>query len=181
MHSIDLMHMLLYLWNFLKIRYKYFERVEERLNMGASIKFWNFLLILILISLILPCCDVKTKSGKEWAIKILLNEVIKPDKLDLDFRGSELVCEVVNESVTTGWLKGLMNLRMHQQLHVGSGDIFLCGFKDGHEMEGWSPGIQLLDEWSYFDSSETKLGWMRTFGKIFSLQRIQWTTHYKLG
>jgi methyltransferase (TIGR00027 family) len=102
-------------------------------------------------------------------------------KLQSDFPGSELVCEVVNESVVHGWLKGLMDMRMHKQLHVGGGATFLSGIKNGQEMEGWSPGIKLLDEWSHFDSTEKKLGWMRFYGKIPSMRRVQWTTHYKLG
>ncbi|MHB8084766.1 MAG: class I SAM-dependent methyltransferase [Dehalococcoidia bacterium] len=102
-------------------------------------------------------------------------------KLQSESRGCELVCEIVNESVTRGWLKGLMNMRMHKQLHVGSGATFISGVKDGHEIEGWSPGIKLLDEWSHFDSNEPKLAWVRLFGKIPSMKRVQWITHYKLG
>jgi methyltransferase (TIGR00027 family) len=102
-------------------------------------------------------------------------------KLQLEFRGSELVCEVVNESVTRGWLKSLMNMRMHRDLHVGGGATFVFGVKDGHEIESWSPGIKLLDEWSHFDSKEPKLGWVGFYGKIPSMRRVQWTAHYKLG
>ena len=102
-------------------------------------------------------------------------------KLQSEFRGSELVCEVVNKSVSNGWLKGLMNMRMHKQIHVGGGATFLSGLKDGKEMEGWSPGIKLLDEWSHFDSNEKKLGWVGFYGKIPAMRRVQWTTHYKLG
>jgi O-methyltransferase involved in polyketide biosynthesis len=101
-------------------------------------------------------------------------------KLQSEFRGSELVCEVVNESVTRGWLKSLMNMRMHRDLHVGGGATFIFGVKDGHEIESWSPGIKLLDEWSHFDSNEPKLGWVRFYGKFPSMRKVQWTTRYKL-
>jgi len=102
-------------------------------------------------------------------------------KLQSGYPGSELVCEVVNESVAHGWLKALMDMRMHKQLHVGGGATFLSGIKDGREMESWSPGIKLMDEWSYFDSTEKKLGPVRFFGRIPWMRRVQWTTHYKLG
>jgi methyltransferase (TIGR00027 family) len=102
-------------------------------------------------------------------------------KLQSDFPGSELACEVVNESVAHGWLKGLMNMRMHGQLHVGGGATFLSGIKNGREMESWSPGIRLMDEWSHFDSTEKKLGWVRFFGKIPLMRRVQWIAHYRLG
>jgi len=97
------------------------------------------------------------------------------------FPGSELVCEVVNDSIVHGWLKGAMNMRMHKQLHVGGGAIFLSGIKDGKEMENWAPGIKLLDEWSHFDSAEKKLGWARVYGRIPSMRRVQWTVHYRLA
>ena len=102
-------------------------------------------------------------------------------KLQSSFPGSELVCEVVNESMVHGWLKGAMNMRMHKQLHVGGGATFLSGIKDGKEIESWSPGIRLMDEWSYFDSSEKKLGTALFFGKIPGMRRVQWIVHYKLG
>jgi methyltransferase (TIGR00027 family) len=101
-------------------------------------------------------------------------------KLQSGYPGSELVCEVVNESVAHGWLKSLMDMRMHKQLHVGGGVTFLSGIKNGKEMESWSPGIKLMDEWSYFDSTEKKLGWLRLFGKMPWMRRVQWTAHYKL-
>ena len=102
-------------------------------------------------------------------------------KLQSGFPGSELACEVVNESVAHGWLKGLMNMRMHGQLHVGGGATFLSGIRNGKEIESWSPGIRLMDEWSYFDSTEQKLGGLRLLGKIPSMRRVQWIAHYKLG
>ncbi|MFA5400939.1 MAG: class I SAM-dependent methyltransferase [Dehalococcoidia bacterium] len=102
-------------------------------------------------------------------------------KLQSSFPGSELVCEVVNESMVHGWLKGAMNMRMHKQLHVGGGVTFLSGIKDGKEIESWSPGIRLMDEWSYFDSAEKKLGPALFFGKIPGMRRVQWIVHYKLG
>jgi methyltransferase (TIGR00027 family) len=101
-------------------------------------------------------------------------------KLQSGFPGSELVCEVVNESVAHGWLKGLMDMRMHGQLHVGGGVTFLSGIRNGKEMESWSSGIRLMDEWSYFDSTEKKLGPVRFFGRIPWMRRVQWTAHYKL-
>jgi len=102
-------------------------------------------------------------------------------KLQSSFPGSELVCEVVNESMVHGWLKGAMDMRMHKQLHVGAGATFLSGIRDGKEIESWSPGITMMDEWSYFDSIEKKLGPVRFFGKIPWMRKVQWTIHYKLG
>ncbi len=102
-------------------------------------------------------------------------------KLQSEFPGSELACEVVNESLISGPLKGAMRIRMQKQLHLGRGATFISGIKDGHEIESWSPGIRLLDEWSHFDSNEKKLGWVRLYGRIPAMRRVQWTVHYRLG
>jgi methyltransferase (TIGR00027 family) len=102
-------------------------------------------------------------------------------KLQSEFPGSELACEVVNESVIKGPLKSALNMKMQRQLHLGSGATFSFGVKDGREMENWSPGIKLLDEWSHFDTNEKKLGWVGLYGKIPWMRRVQWTVHYKLS
>ena len=39
-------------------------------------------------------------------------------------------------------------------------------------LESWSPGIRLLDEWSYFDSAEKKLGPARFIGAIPWMRRV---------
>jgi len=102
-------------------------------------------------------------------------------KLRSEFPGSELACEVVNESIISGPLKGAMKIKMQNQLHLGRGAAFASGIRNAAEIEGWSPGIKLLDEWSHFDSNEEKLGWVRLYGKISYMRRVQWTVHYKLG
>jgi methyltransferase (TIGR00027 family) len=102
-------------------------------------------------------------------------------KLQSEFPGSELVCEVVNESMIRGPMKQALNIKMQRQFHIGSGATFNFGVRDGHDIESWSPGIKLLDEWSHFDSNEKKLGWVRMYGKIPSMRRRQWTVHYRLG
>ncbi|MBN1375558.1 MAG: class I SAM-dependent methyltransferase, partial [Dehalococcoidia bacterium] len=102
-------------------------------------------------------------------------------KLKAEFPGSEMVCEVVHESIVNGWLKGAMNMRMQGGLHLGRGATFVFGVRDSHEIESWAPGVRLLDEWSHFDSDEKKLGWVRFYGKIPYMRRVQWTVHYRLG
>jgi hypothetical protein len=48
-------------------------------------------------------------------------------------------------------------------------------------MEQWHSGIQFLDEWSYFDSEEKKLGWFRLLKHIKFIRKTQWTVHYLLN
>jgi hypothetical protein len=74
-----------------------------------------------------------------------------------------------------------MKFKMQKRQHLGQGATFISGVKNGREIETWSPGIRLMDEWSHFDTNEKKLGWVRVYGKIPAMRRVQWTVHYKLG
>lgn len=102
-------------------------------------------------------------------------------KLQSGFPGSELVCEVFNSLWLRKPLKGLMDYKMQHQLHLGKDAKFHFGIRDSKEMEEWHAGIKFLDDWSYFDSDEEKLGWLKLLGKIEFLRKTQWTVHYKLG
>lgn len=102
-------------------------------------------------------------------------------KIQKKFPGSELVCEVVHSFWLRPWLKKLLDFKMQQELHLGKDATFRSGISSGREMEKWHSGIQLLDEWSYFDADEEKLGWLRLFKHIEFLRKIQWTVHYRLG
>jgi hypothetical protein len=66
-------------------------------------------------------------------------------------------------------------------LHLGRDALFRSGLRDGREMEEWQSGIQFLDEWSYFDSEEEKLGWLRVLKHIGLVRKTQWTVHYRLN
>lgn len=70
---------------------------------------------------------------------------------------------------------------MQRQHHLGRGVVFQTGLRDGRELEKWQSGIQFLDEWSYFDSIEEKLGWMRLLRQIGLVRTTQRTVHYRLN
>lgn len=105
--------------------------------------------------------------------------------LQATFPGSELVCELVCEVVNAFWLRPPLNavlaFKMQRELHLGKGAMFQSGLRDGREMEEWGSGIEFLDEWSYFDSDEEKLGWMRAFRHIGFVRKTQWTVRYRLN
>jgi O-methyltransferase involved in polyketide biosynthesis len=102
-------------------------------------------------------------------------------KIQEKFTGSELVCEVVNSFWLRPLVKKMLDFKMQRELHLGKNATFRSGIGDGREMEQWHSGIQFLDEWSYFDSEEKKLGWLRLFRYIELLRKTQWTVHYRLG
>jgi len=102
-------------------------------------------------------------------------------KLQETFPGSELVCEVVNSLWLRPSLKKMMDHKLQRQFQLGKDATFRSGIRDGREMELWHSGIQFLDEWSYFDSDEKKLGLLRLFRHIEFVRKTQWTVHYRLN
>jgi O-methyltransferase involved in polyketide biosynthesis len=96
------------------------------------------------------------------------------------FPGSELVCEVVNSLWLGPLLKKMLDYKMQRQAHLGKDAMFRSGIRDHREIEHWHDGIQFLDEWSYFDSGEEKLGWLRLLRHIEFIRKTQWTVHYRL-
>lgn len=102
-------------------------------------------------------------------------------KLRAQFPGAELVCEVVNSLWLIKPLKRIVNFKMQKELHLGKDATFHFGIRDSREMEKWHEGIELLDDWSYFDSDEKKMGVIKLLGKIEFLRKTQWTVHYRLN
>jgi O-methyltransferase involved in polyketide biosynthesis len=101
-------------------------------------------------------------------------------KIQEKFPGSELVCEVFNSLWLNPLLKKMLDFKMQRELHLGKDATFRSGLRDGREMEQWHSGIQFLDEWSYFDSDEKKLGWLKVLRHIGWIRKTQWTVHYRL-
>jgi O-methyltransferase involved in polyketide biosynthesis len=97
------------------------------------------------------------------------------------FPGSELVCEVENSFWLGPLTKKVFEYKLQRQCYLGTGAMFRSGIRDSREMEQWESGIQFLDEWSYFDSDEKKLGWLKLFRHIGWMRKTQWTVHYRLG
>lgn len=55
------------------------------------------------------------------------------------------------------------------------------GFWRGQELEGWSDGIHLLDEWGFFDQPEPRLNSFRWMAPIFRLFKPMRIFHFQLG
>jgi O-methyltransferase involved in polyketide biosynthesis len=102
-------------------------------------------------------------------------------EIQKSFPGSELVCEVENSLWLSPLLKKMLEYKLQHQFHLGKDAMFRSGIRDSREMEQWHTGIQFLDEWSYFDSGEKKLGWLRVLRHIELIRKTQWTVHYRLN
>lgn len=97
------------------------------------------------------------------------------------FRGSGLVCEVVNSVWLRPLLRKILDFKLQRQAHLGNDAMFRSGISNSREMEGWADGIEFLDDWSYFDSDEKKLGLLRLLRHIGFIRQTQWTVHLRLN
>jgi methyltransferase (TIGR00027 family) len=102
-------------------------------------------------------------------------------ELQSRFPGAELVCEVVNSLWLSKLFKPMIQRKMQRGAGLGKGAVFNFGIPDGRALEAWNPGIEFLDEWSYFESDHPKLGWIGWFGRFKLFSRTQWTVHYRLN
>ncbi|MRS01997.1 class I SAM-dependent methyltransferase [bacterium] len=93
----------------------------------------------------------------------------------------ELVCEVSNLYWVNKMNTPYMQRKFKRQLGMESGALFSFGIPDSHYFESWAPDYKLLDDWTYFDDREKKLGWFNLFSKIDVIRRVQWTIHYQIG
>lgn len=97
------------------------------------------------------------------------------------FPGAELVAEVAHRKIVrmmrSPWGRG----KFKRQFGLSENVVYGFGLEDSREIESWAPGLVFLDDWTYFDDGDAKLGWMRPFGRWSLFSRAQWTVHYRLG
>jgi len=133
-----------------------------------------------------PLLDHKDRSFMfvaEGVFMYLTNDSVKSLilKLQSQFPNSNLLCEVFNSMWLSKPFKKMINFKMQRELHMGKDATFNFGIKDSQEMELWNSGIEFLEDWSYFDEPEPKIGILRLFKHVEFLRKTQWTVHYKLG
>jgi len=158
------------------IKRRFFEETDRYRFISSSVLDYGWMATL------LEACDGPFLFIAEGVFMYLHREDVKSLVLELQsrFSGSELVCEVFNDLWLKGALKGIVNFKMRKELHLGKDATFHFGIRGSREMEEWNPGITFLDDWSYFDSKEAKLGWLRFLGGVGLFRKMQWTVHYRL-
>lgn len=102
-------------------------------------------------------------------------------KLQSSFPGSEIVCEVANRYWVNKMKGSYFKWKFQRQLYLSKDAVFNFGISDSRELEKWNEGIEFLDEWTYYDDNERKLGWFKLFKGIELLKKVQWIIHYKLN
>ncbi len=101
-------------------------------------------------------------------------------KLAESFDGSYLLFEAVVEKYTKGFYKKMVELKLRNQFGV-SGDVsYHFGLQQSNDLESISPKFRFLEDWSYFDENNPKVGMLNVMGKFSSLKYVQWTVYYKI-
>jgi len=95
--------------------------------------------------------------------------------------GAEFVAEVANRRIVRMMQGRLGRGKFRRQFGLSEDVVYQFGIEESREMESWAPGLVFLDDWTYFDESEAKLGWMRLFAGWRLFRWAQWTVHYRLG
>jgi O-methyltransferase involved in polyketide biosynthesis len=97
------------------------------------------------------------------------------------FPGAELVAEVAGRRIVRMMHSPLGRGKFRRRFGLTEDVVYQFGIDDSRALESWAPGITLLDDWTYFDEPEPKLGWMRLFARWPLFRQAQWTVHYRLG
>jgi len=94
---------------------------------------------------------------------------------------ADVVCEVTNSYWVDKMKSGYLQWKFKRKLGMTGGAVFTFGVPDSRYFERWSPDYHFLDEWTYFDDREKKLGWFNLFSSIEILRKVQWTVRYRIG
>ena len=100
--------------------------------------------------------------------------------LQKSFPGCYLVCEVVNSFLVKILKRKMWRKKFQRDYGFGEDTSFYFGIKNSKDFEKWNQGITFLEEWTYFDEKEKKMGWMNLLGKSKKLSKTQWTVYYQL-
>lgn len=95
--------------------------------------------------------------------------------------GAELVAEVAHATIVRLMRGRLSRGKFRRQFGISADVVYQFGLRDSHDMQQWAPGLVLLDDWTYFDEPQPRLGWMRLLARWPLFRRAQWTVHYRLG
>jgi len=101
--------------------------------------------------------------------------------LQKNFPGCELAGEVTNAYIVKMLQRKIWRKKFQRDYHLGKDVTFHFGVHDGNEFEHWNEGISFLDEWTYFDDTDNKLGWMNYFGRFEIIRKALWIVHYQLN
>lgn len=94
---------------------------------------------------------------------------------------ADIVCEVTNHYWVEKMKSRYMQRKLEKQLGITGGAVFTFGIPDSRYFETWNSKYQFVDEWTYFDDHEKKLGWYNVLSFMELLRKVQWTIHYRIS
>lgn len=97
------------------------------------------------------------------------------------FPGSVIVFEVVNTYIARRMKNPYIRWKFRRQLGFSEDSLYRSGISSSRDVEAWGPGFTCLEEWTYFDDREPRLGWFNRFGGIKKIRYAQWTLVLRLG
>jgi O-methyltransferase involved in polyketide biosynthesis len=97
------------------------------------------------------------------------------------YPGAELIAEIAHNKIVRMMQGRLGRGKFRRGFGLSSDVVYQFGLEDSREMEEWAPGIKFLDDWTYFDEDEPKLGLIRLFAWLSLVRWAQWTARYRLG
>jgi O-methyltransferase involved in polyketide biosynthesis len=159
----------------IELRKRFMEENSRHFFIGKSILDWEWL------------AEVKTGGPYLILAEGVFMYLTEPDVKGLfkmiqsDLGLAEIVCEVTNRYWVDKMKSSYMQWKFKRQLGMTGGAVFTFGIPDSRYFEGWSRDYHFLDEWTYFDDREKKLGWFNLFSFIAILRKVQWTVHYKIS
>jgi len=103
------------------------------------------------------------------------------EMIQKELGSAEIVCEVTNRYWVDRMKSQYMQWKFKRQLGMTGGAVFTFGVPYSRYFEGWSQSYHFLDEWTYFDDHEKKLGWYNLISNFEVIRKVQWTMHYQIG
>jgi methyltransferase (TIGR00027 family) len=104
------------------------------------------------------------------------SEVIKLFKrLSETFSSSQIVFEIVNERMTKGIWKKIVETKLKKRMGSTAGTSYMCGLKKATDIEAYGKNIKVAEEWSYFEDKEIQPRILRLFRHFKFFSKTQWT------
>jgi O-methyltransferase involved in polyketide biosynthesis len=104
------------------------------------------------------------------------SEVIKLFKrLSETFSSSQIVFEIVNERMTKGIWKKIVETKLKKRMGTTAGTSYMCGLKKATDIEAYGKNIKVAEEWSYFEDKDIQPRILRLFRHFKFFSKTQWT------
>ena len=96
-------------------------------------------------------------------------------RLSETFSKSQIVFEIVNERMTKGRWKKIVEMKLKRNIGTTADSSYNCGLKKATDIEAYGKNIKVVEEWSYFEDEDIQPRILRLFRHSKFLSKTQWT------